>query len=50
MIGLDTNVLARYYIDDVVGKIRGPKGSIVRLGILGADEPSNAAPHNINLA
>ncbi|MFA7380143.1 MAG: carboxy terminal-processing peptidase [Bacteroidia bacterium] len=36
-------------IDDVVGKIRGPKGSIVRLGILGADEPSNAAPHIIQL-
>jgi carboxyl-terminal processing protease len=36
-------------IDDVVSKIRGPKGSIVRLGILGADEPSNAAPHIIQL-
>jgi carboxyl-terminal processing protease len=36
-------------IDDVVSKIRGPKGSIVRLGILGADEPSNATPRVVQL-
>jgi carboxyl-terminal processing protease len=31
-------------IDDVVSKIRGPKGTIVKLGVLGANLPTNATP------
>lgn len=45
--GMDGEIVdvVGWRIDDVVGKIRGPKGSIVRLGILSANEPSNSTPH-----
>lgn len=36
-------------LDDVVGKIRGPKGSVVRLQILKASEGINALPDTLRL-
>ncbi len=36
-------------LDDVVDKIRGPKGSTVRLLVINKDEPASAKPHEVKL-
>ncbi len=36
-------------LDDVVDKIRGPKGSTIRLLVINKDEPASAKPHEVKL-